>query len=252
MSPEELLRADIVEIGRRLYARGLISGCEGNISLRRDDTIFITPTGTCKGFVRPEDIVMTDRSGRPLDRHKASMEMPMHVEIYRARPDVSAVVHAHPSTATGFAVAGIPLDRALTAEAVVTLGPVPIVPYGAPGSMDLALAVGRSVEGAHALLLANHGALTVGENLHRAWERMETLEELARITLVTRLLGRESLIPPREVERLLALGAVVGYPPSAREMAAPTPLAGAKVVMTRGELVRLVVAAVAHFSGQRP
>jgi L-fuculose-phosphate aldolase len=204
-----------VEIGRRLYARGLISGHEGNLSVRLGEGLLVTPTGVCKGFLRPEDIVRTDFAGHAMAAGRASMEMPLHAEVYRRRRDVGAVVHAHPPTATGFAVAGIPLDRPLTAEAVMVLGGVPIVPYAAPSSNDLAAAVGRAAESAEALLLANHGAITLGETLDRAWERMESLEALARIDLVTRLLGQAQPLSPVDVERLLALGISVEYPPSA-------------------------------------
>jgi L-fuculose-phosphate aldolase len=221
VSDEEHLRLELVEVGRRLYTRGLVSGHEGNVSVRMDDTLLVTPTGVCKGFLRPEDLVKTDLDGRGPGAQRASMELPLHAEIYRRRDDVRAVVHAHPPTATGFAVAGISLDQPLTAEAVAVLGCVPIVPYRAPASSELAEAVGRAILTAQALLLANHGALTVGESLERAWERMESLEMLARVTLVTRLLGQVRFLPTREVERLLALGARVGYPPSAADEEQP-------------------------------
>jgi L-fuculose-phosphate aldolase len=130
---------------------------------------------------------------------------------------VGAVVHAHPPVATGFAVAGLPLDRPVLAEPVVTLGPVPVVPFGTPSTADLADAVSAAVGSAHALLLANHGALTVGETLWRAWERMETLEQFARITLVARLVGGPTELSPEAVARLEALRALAGYPPPPRE-----------------------------------
>src|SRR2546426_8779 len=137
----------------------------------------------------------------------------MHTAVYRRRSDAGAIVHAHPPTATGFAVAGIPLDQPLTAEAVVTLGVVPIIPYGTPSTPELAENVGQAICEAQTLLLANHGALSVGVDLYQAWERMETLEQVARVALTARLLGHEGHLPAADVERLTALRARSGYPP---------------------------------------
>jgi len=184
----------------------------------------------------------------------------MHLEVYRNRPDARAVVHAHPPTATGFAVAGIALDRPLIAEAVVTLGPVPIIPYGQPSTSELARNVGDAICAAHALLMANHGALTVGESLYRAWERMETVEQLAKVALVTRILGQDRLLPGAAVEGLLLARAEAGYPAPAcapgDEPAAPAPPAFAPaadgaVTLTRRELARLIEEALERFGGGR-
>lgn len=213
MSDDAALRADIVEAGRRLYAKGFIAGNEGNVSARAGDRIYVTPGGACKGFLAPGDVVVTDLEGRPVGNARATSEILMHTAVYRHRPDVGAVVHAHPPVATGFAVAGLPLDRPVLAEPVVTLGPVPVVPFGTPSTADLADRVGAEIGSAHALLLANHGALTVGDTLWRAWERMETLEQFARIALVARLLGTETELTPEAVARLEALRVSAGYPP---------------------------------------
>jgi len=213
VSDEASLRRDIVEVGRRLYAKGFIAGNEGNVSVRAGDGLYVTPGGACKGFLRPEDVVVTDLDGRPTGDARATSEILMHVAVYRRRPDVGAVVHAHPPTATGFAVAGLPLDRPVLAEPVVTLGPVPVVPFGTPSTADLADGVAAAVGSAHALLLANHGALSVGETLWRAWERMETLEQFARIALVARLLGGHTELASDAVARLEALRVPAGYPP---------------------------------------
>lgn len=204
MSPDRI-KDDIVEIGRRLYDRGLIGACEGNISVRLGDELFITPSGVPKGFLRPDVIVRTDLAGHPLDSRRASSEMPMHVAVYQRRPDVRAIVHAHPPTATAFAVAGIPLDRPILAESVVVLGPVPLVPYCTPSTRALADQAAAAIVDSDALLLAHHGALAVGEDVFQAWERMETLEHLARVTLTARLLGRDNPLPAEAVEGLLRL-----------------------------------------------
>ena len=133
---ESQLRADIVEVGRRLYARGYTASNDGNISVRLDDgRLLMTPKSVCKGFMTPDMMCITDLEGRKLagDRGPSS-EMLMHLEVYRQRPDAQAVVHAHPPTATGFAVAGIPLTRAVLAEVVTTLGSIPIAEYATPST----------------------------------------------------------------------------------------------------------------------
>jgi L-fuculose-phosphate aldolase len=251
---ERDIKADIVEVGRRLYARGLIGGNEGNISVRDGSVIYVTPAAVCKGFLVPECIVKTDLEGRPLDGQRASTEVQMHTAVYRRRSDVGAIVHAHPPTATGFAVAGIPLDQPLTAEAVVTLGVVPIIAYGTPSTPDLADNVGRAICEAQTLLLANHGALSVGVDLYQAWERMETLEQVARVALTARLLGHEEHLPAADVERLTALRARSGYPPPVCEPEAgpgvppgrPDAPSGS-ITLSREDLVRLVADAVERF-----
>jgi L-fuculose-phosphate aldolase len=210
---EDAHRRDVVEAARRLYAKGLIAGNEGNVSLRDGERLYVTPGGVCKGFLAPGDVVATDLEGRPLSGGHASSEIQMHVAVYRRRPDVTAVVHAHPPVATGFAVAQVPLDRPVLAEPVVTLGPVPVVPFGTPSTPELAERVAAAIPTAHALLLANHGALTVGETLWRAWERMETLEQYARIALVARLLGSPHELSSEAVSALEALRGPAGYPP---------------------------------------
>ena len=204
---ESALRADIVEVGRRMYARGYTASNDGNISVRLgSDRLLMTPKGVCKGFMTPDMMCITDLDGRKLqgDRDPSS-EMLMHLEVYRQRPDVQAVVHAHPPTATGFAVAGIPLDRAVLAEVLTTLGSIPIAEYATPSTRELPEAVRKYIKAHDGMLLANHGALTVGADLYSAYFKMETVEHFAKISLVARLLGRENLISREEVVRLQGL-----------------------------------------------
>ena len=213
------LRADIVEVGRRLYARGYTASNDGNISVRLDaDRLLMTPTNVCKGFMAPEMMVITDLEGRKLEGERnPSSEMQMHLEVYRRRPDVAAVVHAHPPIATGFAVAGIPLDRAVLAEVVTTLGSVPIAEYATPSTRELPEAVRQYVQAHDGMLLANHGALTLGKDLFSAYYKMETIEHFAKISLVARLLGGERLLSREEVFRLQDLRGRYG-------IAAPAPI----------------------------
>jgi L-fuculose-phosphate aldolase len=213
MTDEDRLRADVAEVGRRIYARGLVGAAEGNVSVRLGHRLLMTPAGVCKGFLAPEQIVATDLDGHP-EKGRPSTESAMHTAIYRRRPDVAAVVHAHPPTATACSVVGLRLDEPYVAEAVATLGCVSLVPYRSPGTPELAAAVAEAVASAETLLLANHGALTVGTDVFRAWERMETLEHVARVRLVVRLLGGGAPpLPPDEVERLIAQGVAAGYLP---------------------------------------
>jgi len=204
---ENALRADIIEIGRRLHAREYVASNDGNISVRLDgNRVLTTPTGVSKGFMTPDMMVITDMNGSKIsgDRN-ASSELLMHLEVYRHRPDIKAVVHAHPPVATGFAVAGIPLDRAVLAEVIATLGSIPIADYGTPSTRELADAVGKYIKAHDGLLLANHGALTAAGELFAAYYKMETIEHFARISMVARMLGRERLLSREEVLRLESL-----------------------------------------------
>ena len=212
MRQEEQIRSDIVEVGRRLHSRAYVASNDGNISVRlSEDCLLTTPKGVSKGFMSPDMIVMTDLSGRKIagDRDPSS-ELLMHLAVYEDRQEIRAVVHAHPPTATGFAVAGIPLDRAVLAEVVTTLGSIPIADYGTPSTQELADAVRQYIKLHDGLLLANHGALTVGRELMEAHYKMETIEHFARISLVARSLGREHLLSREEVVRLQGLRGAYG------------------------------------------
>lgn len=203
---EEEHRRDICIVGRWLYERGYIASTDGNISLRLDpQRILTSPTGISKGMMTEGDLVITDLEGRKLcgDRNPSS-EMAMHLLIYRLRPDVSAVCHAHPPVATGFAAAGIPLNKAILCELVVALGCVPVARYGTPGTPELTEAIEPLVNGYDAILLANHGVVAYGPDLITAFYRMETTEHYARVALVTELLGKQVLLSSHDVGKLIA------------------------------------------------
>jgi L-fuculose-phosphate aldolase len=216
---EEQIRADIVEAGRRMYSRGYVASNDGNISARLDDKrLMTTPKSVSKGFMTPDMMVVVDYDGNKVSGDRdASSELPMHLEIYRNRPDVNGVVHAHPPIATGFAVAGIALTRAVLAEVITTLGSIPIAEYGTPSTAELPEAVRKYIKAHDGMLLANHGAVTCGPSVMAAYYKMETIEHFAKISLVARLLGREHLISREEVERLQGLRGYYG-------IAAPAPL----------------------------
>ena len=214
-------RADIVEVGRRLWLRGFVASNDGNISVRLGpDRLLMTPASVSKGFMTPEMMVVTDLDGSVVEAapgRKPSSEALMHLVAYRERPDIGAVVHAHPPLSTGFAVAGIPLDRAVLAEVVTTLGAIPIAEYGTPSTTELAETVAPLVRAHDGLLLANHGALALGKDLFGAYYKMETIEHFAQISLVARQLGREHLLSREEVDRLQGLRGRYG-------IAAPAPI----------------------------
>src|SRR5215203_225137 len=216
---ETELRDGIVEVGRRLYARGYVASNDGNISVRlADGRILTTPKSVSKGFMTPGMMVVTDLAGKKISGERdPSSELLMHLEVYRHRPDVRAVVHAHPPLATGFAVAGIPLDRAVLAEVITTLGSIPIADYGTPSTQELPDAVRQYIKAHDGLLLANHGALTVAHELFAAYYKMETIEHFAKISLVARMLGGERLLSQDEVLRLQGLRGKYG-------IAAPAPI----------------------------
>src|SRR5215813_10556384 len=255
MSSESSLRADIVEVGRRMYARGYTASNDGNISVRLGaDRLLMTPKSVCKGFMTSDMMCITDLDGRKLqgDRDPSS-EMLMHLEVYRQRADARAVVHAHPPIATGFAVAGIPLNRAVLAEVITTLGSVPIAEYATPSTKELPEAVRKYVKAHDGMLLANHGALALGADLFAAYYKMETIEHFAKISLVARLLGGERLLSRQEVDRLQGLrgkygisspapicppdvlDSVLGDPASCQTVVAPE-TDGARLVPDQGEI----------------
>jgi L-fuculose-phosphate aldolase len=219
MPSEAQLRADIVEVGRRMYARGYTASNDGNISARLDaGRLLMTPKSVCKGFMDPAMMCITDLDGKKLaGESDPSSEMQMHREVYRQRPDVNAVVQAHPPVATAFAVAGIPLDRAVLAEVVTTLGSVPIAEYATPSTKELPAAVRKYVKAHDGMLLANHGALTLGVDLFAAYYKMETIEHFANISFVARMLGGERLLSRDEVLRLQGLRGMYG-------IASPAPI----------------------------
>ncbi len=202
---ESELRQKIVEAGRRLHARFFVASNDGNISARLgEDRFLITPTSVNKGDLAPEDLLLLDAQGRVLaGARKPSSETKMHLAIYRQRADVQAVVHAHPPAATGFAACRIRLDQdVLLPEVIFSLGRIGFAEYGTPTTDEIPRAVEKEIAGCEALLLANHGALTVGAEVMAAYYRMEVLEMYARVRLVTRIVGQPAALSSDEVAEL--------------------------------------------------
>ena len=211
-SRERALRQDLARFGKMLHAQGFVAATDGNLSVRLDqERILITPTCVSKGMMDPDHMVIVGLDGRKLNGSgNPSSEITMHLTIYRMRPDVGAVVHAHPCTATGFASAGMALDEPLCSEVVITLGSVPLAPYATTGSMELSDSLRPFIPYHDAILMANHGVVTYGEDLCRAYMRMEAVEHYARIVLTARLLGSAQSIDSRELEKLVAVRSQYG------------------------------------------
>ncbi|MGA7463386.1 MAG: class II aldolase/adducin family protein [Candidatus Korobacteraceae bacterium] len=204
MKTEQQHRAEIVRFGKLLHQAGLVAATDGNLSvLLEDGNILSTPTLMSKGFIEVDDLVIVNRQGKKLSGARdVSSEIAMHLLIYGKRRDIGAVVHAHPPTATGFAAAGLALDRALCAELIVTLGSVPLANYETPGTPELAEALAPLVPDHNAILMANHGVVTYGVDLLNAYMNMETVEHFAKIALVTHMLGRQQPLSDQHVDKL--------------------------------------------------
>ena len=259
LKTEEEHRRDLCTVGRWIHQREYVAATDGNLSVRLDDRrILTTPTGMSKGMMEPDDLVIVDPAGKKLGgRRNASSEIQMHLLIYKRRPDVNAVVHAHPPVATGYAAAGLPLNQALISEVVLALGCIPLAAYGTPGTPELSQALGPLVAQYDAVLMANHGVVTYGGDLLMAYMRMETVEHFARVSLVTHLLGRQVLLSREEVEKLsearekyfAGAGAPVApltevCPVTADGRPAPPAAARDRYWVTREELEAMVDAAV--------
>src|SRR4051812_36698945 len=212
MKTEEEHRRDIILAGRWIHSRHFVAATDGNISVRLDrERILTTPTAISKGLMTTDDLVITDMGGKRLSgKRNPSSELGMHLLIYARRPDVNAVCHAHPPTATGYAAAGLPLNKAIVSEVVLSLGCIPVAPYATPGTPELTEALEPLVPNYDAILMANHGVVTYGPDLLTAFFRMETVEHFAQISLVTETLGKQALLSGRDVEKLLAARARYG------------------------------------------
>jgi L-fuculose-phosphate aldolase len=198
------LRRDLARFGRLLYRLGFMPGTSGNLSVRLDASrLVVTPTGVSKFLLRPADMVIVDLEGKQLDGYrKMTSEVSMHLAVYRHRKDVAAVVHSHPPIATAFACVGRGLDEMLCQEAVMTLGVVPLATYAATGTEEVAASLAPFIPDHDAILLANHGAVCCGRTLLEAFQKMETVEHLANITLVAHQLGAPRTLEHEQIKQL--------------------------------------------------
>jgi L-fuculose-phosphate aldolase len=207
--PEPELRQEMIRVGRLLWERKYVAATDGNLSARlASDRLLVTASGVSKGFLSDEDLVVMRLDGELLASYRGrgqqpSSEIAMHLEVYRQRPDVNAVVHAHPPLATAFSIAGLSLARCVIPEVIVTLGGIPTADYATPGTPEVSESIRQAVRDYDAIVLAHHGSLTVGSTLWEAYLRLEKVEHCAEITLAAQQLGRVNILSPQAVEKLV-------------------------------------------------
>lgn len=202
----------VIEIGRRLYAKGFIAGVDGNLSIRLNSReILITATGVSKGFLEPEDLVVVDYTGKTVsgDRQPSS-EMKMHLAVYNGRDNIHACCHAHPPYATAFSVVEKILPPNILPEVILTLGQIPLVEYAPPGTAAVPRALEKHLKEHDGFILTNHGVLTLGRNLFEAFYRMETVEHYAKIIYIAEQSGKLNFLDLDEVRRLEKLRETLG------------------------------------------
>lgn len=205
---EKQAQKAIIDIGKRMYVRNFVAANDGNISVKTgDNEVWATPTGVSKGYMKKKMLVKVDLDGNILEGTcKPSSELKMHLRAYQENEEIRAVCHAHPPVCTCYAIAGIPLTAPVLAEAVITLGDVPIAPYAELGSREVPEAVAPFCHTHNGILLANHGAVTWAEEPYAAWYRLESMEYYANILLITEhILGRQNLLTDEQVGALLAM-----------------------------------------------
>lgn len=214
METEQEIKELMCDIGRRVYNRDMIAANDGNFSVKLNDNEFLcTPTGVSKGFMTPEYIVKVDAKGNVLEANpgfRPSSEVKMHMRVYEKRPDVKAVVHAHPKFATSFAIAGIALTQPIMPEAVIGLGAVPLAKYGTPSTEEIPDSIEEFLPYYDQVLLANHGALTWGADLLGAYHKMESVEFYAELLYRSKMLGGPKEFTPDQVEKLYEIRKKLG------------------------------------------
>lgn len=203
------LKEQICDICHKMWQLGWVAANDGNVTARLPDGTFLsTPTGISKSFITPEKLLKINDKGEVLEGgpgYKPSSEIKMHLRCYKERPDVQGVVHAHPPTATGYAVAGLSLDEYSMIETVIAVGSIPLTPFGTPSTNEVPEAIAPYLGKHDVMLLQNHGALAVGADVYTAYYRMETLELFAKISLTAHLLGGAKEIPKDKIDKLLEL-----------------------------------------------
>lgn len=198
----------IIDIGQRMYVRNFVAANDGNISIRTgDNEVWATPTGVSKGFMKKKMLVKVDLDGNVLEgTHKPSSELKMHLRAYRENEELRSVCHAHPPICTCFAIAGIPLNAPVLAEAIITLGDVPIAPYAELGTDEVAEVIAPYCHTHNGVLLANHGAVTWSEDAYDAYYRLESMEYYAKILLITdKILEEQNCFQTEQIERLISM-----------------------------------------------
>lgn len=275
---ERTARREIVRVGQLLYERSYVVSSDGNVSVRLEDgRILATPTQTNKGRMTQDSLALTDIEGKPLSDRRASSELAMHLLIYRERPEINAVCHAHPPHGSAFAVAGLAIDEPILSEVILTLGCVPLAAYGTPSTDELTQAMLPLIKHHNALLMANHGAVAYGADVWQAFDRLETLEHTAKIAILARTLGGARDLSPDAIEKLISVREKAGYlderarcqscgylhetqitcatgeraqATNARAMDGAAVAANGKISLTREELIELLSQAARISSGR--
>lgn len=213
MASENQIREQICEIGRRVYHRGFAAANDGNISVRLNDKeIMCTPTMICKGFMKPEDICKVDYEGQQLaGTRQRSSEILLHLAVYKHRPDVQAVVHCHPPHATAFAVAGVPIPNGVLPEVEIFLGEVPTANYETPGTQKFADTILPHLQSSNTIILANHGTVTFGPDLEKAFWNSEIIDAYCRILILSSQLGNVNYFTRKQTGELLELKKRLGF-----------------------------------------
>lgn len=201
-SPQEL-KKEMIEITRRMYDKGFVAANDGNVSVRINDRILVTPTGKSKGFLKVSDLVWVDLNGKKLEgKLKPTSELLMHLFVYKKREDVKAVVHAHPPYSTALAIAGIELPDSVMPEVITSLGEIPLAPYGTPSTQEVPDSISDLIKSYDAIILRNHGVLTVGKDLAEAYFKLERVEHYAQVFCLTKTFGKIKKLPPEQLEKL--------------------------------------------------
>ncbi len=257
---ESLYRNDIIDICKRIHTNGWIAANDGNISIRiGPNTVLCTPTGMSKGYLTTDQLIKVDMDGNKIDGDlEPSSEVKMHLDVYKSKENIGAVVHAHPPNSTGFAVAGIALDECIMPEIIISLGSIPLTRFGTPSTSEIPDNIRPYLKEHDVFLLENHGALSIGKDVYQAYYRMESLELFAKINLVARMLGNVNVIDEDNVRKMIGLRPNYGlentnYPGCRIDDkfiksgdAESEQISGDSIVITREKLIKLVTIIVSN------
>lgn len=207
MTTEQECRRQIIEIGRRMYDKGFVAATDGNISVRLDENrILTTPNGISKGFMREDDLIVLAPDGRKLSGNRdQSSEFRMHLKVYELRPDVCAVIHAHPPVATALSIAGVSLAQPVIPEVIISFGEIPTVPYATPTTEEVPQVIAGLIKDHDALILERHGTLTIGNTIESAYFKLEKIEHAAQVIFIASQAGTIRTLSPDQVNKLLAI-----------------------------------------------
>ncbi len=208
------LKSSVIEVSKLMHTKGFICATDGNISIKLGKNRYlITPSGINKAFMKPSDLIIIDESAKVISGNKKynpSTEWRMHLKAYKMRPDISAVIHAHPPYVTAYTISGAKLPSDILPETILTMGDIPVTSYSTPTSPDNADIIEEHIKNYDAVVLKRHGVITVGKDIYSAYNKLEKLEHTALTAVVAKIIGEAQPLPKQEVEKLLAMGAKIG------------------------------------------